>query len=193
MRDLRTPGQRRADALVEICRLATASTQLPDNGGDRPQIVVTVRLDTLRDHTGTATLDDNSPLTATTARRIACDAAILPAVLTGTGQILDLGRERRLITGPLRRAPILPDRGCAFPGRDRPPRWTNGHHIRHWADGGPTTLDNTVLVCRFHHRLLHHTNWQVRINPTDRHPDFIPPPHIDAHQTPQRNHYHQRE
>ncbi|HEV7963613.1 MAG TPA: DUF222 domain-containing protein [Actinoplanes sp.] len=119
--DTRTPGQRRADALVEICRLATACGDLPANGGDRPQVVVTVNLNTLRTQIGAATLDDGSPLSAAAARRLACDAAILPAVLGSTGQVLDVGRERRLFTGPLRRALILRDRGCAFPGCGRPP------------------------------------------------------------------------
>ncbi|NJC74343.1 DUF222 domain-containing protein, partial [Planosporangium thailandense] len=163
----RTPGQRRADALVDVCRLATATGALPDNGGDRPQLVVTVDHATLRTRLGVATLDDGSPLSATTARRLACDAGILPAVLATTGQVLDLGRERRLFTGPLRRALILRDHGCAFPGCDRPPRWTDGHHIIHWADGGTTSLDNGVLLCGHHHRLIHHSPWQVRLNPTD--------------------------
>jgi hypothetical protein len=62
-------------------------------------------------------------------------------VLSGPSQVLDLGRERRLITGPLRRALVLRDRGCAFPGCDRPPRWCDAHHITHWANGGPTNLN----------------------------------------------------
>jgi hypothetical protein len=191
--DLRTPGQRRADALVEICRLATACGDLPDNGGDRPQIVVTINLDTLRTQLGAATLDDGTPLSATTARRLACDAAILPAILAGTSQVLDVGRERRLFTGPLRRALVLRDQGCAFPGCDRPPRWCDGHHITHWTDGGPTRLTNAVLLCGHHHRLIHHNHWQIRINPTDGLPEFIPPTYIDPKQHPQRNHYHRRQ
>jgi hypothetical protein len=191
--DRRTPGQRRADALVEICRIAMACGKLPDNGGDRPQVVVTVNLDTLRSQLGAAMLDDATPLDATTARRLACDAALLPAVLGSAGQVLDLGRERRLFTGPIRRALVLRDRGCAFPGCDRPPRWTDGHHITHWADGGPTNLTNAVLLCGYHHRLIHHSDWQIRINPADGQPEFIPPAYIDPHQKPQRNRYHRRE
>ncbi|MCW2642543.1 MAG: hypothetical protein JWP76_4849, partial [Dactylosporangium sp.] len=191
--DLRTPGQRRADALVEVCRIAMARGDLPDNGGDRPQVVVTVDLDTLRTQLGAATLDDGSPLSGAAARRLACDAAILPAVLGGAGQVLDVGRERRLFTGPIRRALVLRDRGCAFPGCDRPPRWCDGHHITHWADGGPTNLTNAVLLCGHHHRLIHHSNWQIRQSPTDGLPDFIPPQYIDPQQRPQRNRYHRRE
>ncbi|NJC84299.1 DUF222 domain-containing protein [Planosporangium mesophilum] len=189
----RTPGQRRADALVEVCRIACASGGLPDNGGDRPQVVVTVDYDTLRDQAGAATLDDGQPLSAAAARRLACDAAILPAVLDGAGQVLDVGRQQRLFTGPLRRALVLRDKGCAFPGCDRPPRWCEGHHVIHWADGGPTNRDNAVLLCGHHHRLIHHSDWRVTINPTDGHPDFTPPTHIDPQQQPRRNRYHRRE
>jgi hypothetical protein len=191
--DARTAGERRLDALIDVCQLACATGQLPTNGGDRPHVVVTMDFDVLRAQLAAATLDDGSPLSPATARRMACDAAILPAVLAGPSQILDLGRERRLFTGPLRRALILRDGGCAFPGCDRPPRWCNGHHIVHWADGGPTTLTNAVLLCRRHHRLIHHSDWQVRINPTDGRPEFIPPHYIDPNRRPQRNPYHHRE
>jgi hypothetical protein len=191
--DLRTPGQRRADALVEVCRIASAGGELPDNGGDRPQVVVTIDWNTLRAQVGAATLDDGTPLSATTARRLACQAAILPAILDSAGQVLDLGQQRRLFTGPLRRALILRDRGCAFPGCDRPPRWCDGHHITHWADGGPTSLTNAALLCAHHHRLIHHSDWQVSINPRDGLPEFTPPTYIDPQQQPQRNNYHRRE
>jgi Domain of unknown function (DUF222)/HNH endonuclease len=191
--DPRTPGQRRADALVEVCRLATACGDLPDNGGDRPQVVVTVGIDTLRTQLGVATLDDGSPLSAAAARRLACDAAILPAVLGGAGQVLDVGRERRLFAGPQRRALIVRDRGCAFPGCDRPPRWCDGHHIVSWADGGRTDLGNAVLLCGHHHRLVHRSDWRVCINPADHLPEFIPPAYIDPERKPRRNRYHRRE
>jgi hypothetical protein len=191
--DLRTPGQRRADALIEVCRLAMTCGDLPDNGGDRPQLVVTVNIDTLRTQIGAATLDDGTPLSPAAARRLACDTALLPAILGSASQVLDVGQQRRLFTGPLRRALILRDRGCAFPGCDRPPRWCDGHHITHWADGGPTNLANAVLLCGHHHRLIHHSHWQIRQNPTDGHPDFIPPQYIDPQQQPQRNRYHRRE
>jgi len=87
-----------------------------------------------------AELDDGGHLSPATARRLACDAGILPAILGSRGQVLDLGRQRRLFTGPIRRALVLRDRGCAFPSCDRPARWCDGHHIRHWADGGTTEL-----------------------------------------------------
>ena len=192
--DDRTAGQRRADALVEVCRLALAGGDLPDNGGDRPQVVVTVPFDPLRQAFGTGVVDTGDRLSADTARRLACDARILPAVLDGAGQPLDLGRERRLFTGPLRRALVLRDRGCAFPGCDRPPRWCDGHHIIHWADGGPTSLANAVLLCGHHHRLIHnpHAGWNVHIA-ADAHPTFTPPAWLDPRQLPRRNAFHRRQ
>jgi hypothetical protein len=189
--DDRSPGQRRADALTEVCRLALHTTDLPDNGGDRPQIVVTVDLDSVNRQLRAGTLDTGETLTPEAVRRLACDAAILPAVLDGAGQVLDVGRQRRLFTGPLRRALVLRDRGCAFPGCDRPPRWADGHHIVHWSDGGETNLANAVLLCRYHHRVVHHGDWQVRLGP-DGLPEFLPPAWLDPAQHPRRNHYHPR-
>jgi hypothetical protein len=86
---------------------------------------------------------------------------------------LDVGRATRTIPPAIRRALILRDGGCAFPGCTRPPRWTDAHHIQHWADGGPTKLTNLVLLCGHHHDTIHHTPWTVRI--THGHPEFHPP------------------
>ncbi|MEU1241427.1 DUF222 domain-containing protein, partial [Micromonospora parva] len=189
--DQRTPGQRRHDALSDVCRLALRTGELPEHGGDPAQIVVTTSYDGLTGQLGGGTLDTGLRLTPEVVRRLACDAAILPAVLNGAGQPLDLGRQRRLISGPLRRALVLRDRGCAFPGCDRPPRWCDAHHIHHWADGGSTSLDNAVLLCGHHHRHLHHSDWAVRLA-GDGHPEFVPPPWLDPEQLPRRNHYHRR-
>ncbi|MET8278812.1 DUF222 domain-containing protein [Micromonospora sp. NPDC005174] len=189
--DDRSPGQRRADALGEICRLTLRTGHLPDNGGDRPQLVVTMSLDALVNGVGAGTLETGARLTPGAVRRLACDAAVLPAVLNGNSQILDVGRQRRLFTGPLRRALVLRDGGCAFPGCDRPPRWCDGHHVRHWADGGATTLGNGVLLCGHHHRVLHQDDWIVRIA-SDGQPEFLPPAWLDPARTPRRNLYHRR-
>ncbi|MGC4815804.1 DUF222 domain-containing protein, partial [Micromonospora sp. DT228] len=133
--DQRTPGQRRHDALADLCRLTLRTSDLPEHGGDPAQLVITTTFDALAGQLGAGTLDTGFHLTPGTVRRLACDATILPAVLNSTSQPLDVGRQRRLITGPLRRALVLRDRGCAFPGCDRPPRWCDAHHIHHWADG----------------------------------------------------------
>ncbi|MBM0234372.1 DUF222 domain-containing protein [Micromonospora sp. STR1_7] len=189
--DTRSAGQRRHDALGDVCRLALRAGELPENGGDPAQIVVTTSYDGLTRQLSAGALDIGLRLSPDTVRRLACDAAVLPAVLGGAGQVLDVGRQRRLITGPLRRALVLRDGGCAFPGCDRPPRWCAAHHVRHWADGGPTSLDNTVLLCGHHHRHVHQTDWVVRLG-DDGHPEFVPPAWLDPDQVPRRNHYHRR-
>jgi hypothetical protein len=189
--DDRSLSQRRADALVEVCGLALRTDQLPDHGGERPHLVVTVPFDPLRRQLGQGMLDTGEALSAAQVRRLACDAAIIPAVLGGDGQVLDLGKSRRLFTGAVRRALVLRDGGCAFPACDRPARWCDGHHILPASLGGPTSLDNGVLLCGFHHRLIHQGEWQVRLGP-DRLPEFLPPTYVDPERTPQRNTYHRR-
>lgn len=189
--DTRCAGQRRHDALADVCRLALRTDELPETGGDPAQLVVTASFDGLTRQLGAGALDVGLRLTPDTVRRLACDAAILPAVLGGAGQVLDVGRQRRLISGPLRRALVLRDGGCSFPGCDRPPRWCAAHHIRHWADGGPTSLDNAVLLCGHHHRHVHQSDWAVRLG-GDGHPEFVPPAWLDPEQLPRRNHYHRR-
>ncbi|MEU5914341.1 DUF222 domain-containing protein [Micromonospora sp. NPDC047527] len=189
--DTRSPGQRRHDALADLCRLTLRTGQLPEHGGEPAQLVVTTSFDGLTQQLNAGTLDTGLTLTPETVRRVACDAAILPTVLGSTGQVLDVGRQRRLITGPLRRALVLRDRGCAFPGCDRPPRWCDAHHIHHWANGGDTSLRNAVLLCAHHHRHIHYGDWAVQLA-GDGHPEFIPPAWLDPDQLPRRNQYHRR-
>jgi hypothetical protein len=139
---------------------------------------------------GRALLGDLGTISAAEARIHACDCKLIPAVLGSKSELLDLGRQHRLISTPLRRALYLRDRGCAFPGCRRPPRHCQGHHIRHWADGGPTELGNLVLMCAHHHRLLHRSGWQVRIA-ADGLPEFLPPVFLDKRRKPRRNNLHQ--
>jgi hypothetical protein len=191
--DGRSPEQRRADALVDVCRLALATTDLPENGGDRPQVVVNLDFDILKQELGAGTLDNGDRITPEAARRVACDAGLIPMVLNGHGVPLDVGRTRRLVTGGLRRALMARDRGCCFPGCDRDTRWTDAHHIVPWSHGGPTSLENTLLVCGFHHDQLHEPDgWTVFIDPDGR-PTFIPPTRVDPLQRPRRNRYHRRQ
>jgi Domain of unknown function (DUF222) len=189
--DKRTVTQRRADALREICQLALRTDTLPDHGGERPQLVVTVNFDTLKNQLGAGMLDTGEMLTAEQVRRLACDAAVIPAVLGGDGQVLDLGKSRRLFTGAVRRALVLRDGGCSFPSCPRPPRWCEGHHIVPAGEGGPTCVDNGCLLCGHHHRVVHHEGWEIRLGP-DRRPDFIPPSHVDLLRRPRRNTFHRR-
>jgi hypothetical protein len=192
--DDRTLEQRRADALGDICRLALRTGDLPADGGEPPQLAVTVSFDALTHTLRDAVTETGERLSADTARRLACDARVLPLVLGTVGQILDAGRSRRLATGPLRRALAVRDRGCAFPDCDRPPRWTDAHHVASWTDGGPTDLGNLVLLCRRHHTLVHdrQAGWLVRLA-DDGLPDFVPPPTLDIQQRPRRNLFHLRQ
>ncbi len=189
--DLRTPAARRADALVDVCRLALASGGLPDNGGQPPQLNVTVDFDALRRGVAIGQLDTGQRLSPATTRRLACAAQVLPVVLNGNGVPIDVGRSRRPYTGAARVAVLLRDGGCAFPGCDRPPRWTDIHHIVAWQHGGVTDRDNGVALCGHHHRLIHTSAWTVQLGP-DRRPEFIPPAYVDPSRTPRHNDYHPR-
>jgi Domain of unknown function (DUF222)/HNH endonuclease len=190
--DLRTPAARRADALVEVCRLALRSGDLPDAGGQAAQVVVTIDYDALRRDVAVGHLDTGQVLSPAATRRLACGAGILPVVLNGSGVPVDVGRSRRPYTGAARAAVLIRDRGCAFPGCDRPPRWCDVHHIVFWAHGGSTDRDNGVALCGHHHRVIHREAWRVRIG-SDGRPEFIPPRHVDPDQRPVRNVYHDRE
>ena len=103
-------------------------------------------------------------MTPEQARRWACDANIVPIVLGTKSEPIDIGESKRLADKRLRRALAIRDRGCAVPGCGRTPNQCHAHHIHHWADGGRTTLNNMVLVCQFHHRLIHHAGWQVHMD-----------------------------
>ncbi len=186
--DQRSPAERNGDALVELFHLAATTGDLPSEAGEKPHLLVTVPLRTLRDGVGRATLDGVGPIDAASARRIACDAKIIPAVLGSRSEPLDLGRATYTVPTALRRALILRDGGCAFPGCDRPHRWCHGHHIHHWADDGPTELDNMVLLCGRHHRLIHHSPWECAIE--NGHPEFCPPAFVDPTRTTRRNCLH---
>ncbi|NEE02198.1 HNH endonuclease signature motif containing protein [Phytoactinopolyspora halotolerans] len=133
-----------------------------------------------------AELTHGGPISSESLRRLACDADITTVLVDQHGVPLRVGRTERLVTPGIYTALIARDRGCAFPGCTRPPAWTQAHHIVHWADGGPTDLENLVLVCTHHHRVIHHGGWEVRLG-TDGHPEFLPPPWVDPDRTPRRN------
>ncbi|HSV68395.1 MAG TPA: DUF222 domain-containing protein [Mycobacteriales bacterium] len=191
VRDERTHGQRMADALVELSERALRMGDLPDNGGERPTLVVTMQYEKLVAATGVGLLDSGDILPASQVRRLACEAHIVPAVLGGESLVLDLGRGSRHYFGAPRRAIILRDRGCIFPGCDRPYQWCHCHHCVHWADGGKTDQNNGVLLCGHHHRVVHHDGWDVRIA-DDGLPEFLPPPEKDPERKPVRHHRHRK-
>ncbi len=135
----------------------------PDRGWGETHVTVTIDWETLRG-AGTATLGSGVPVTAETARRLACDATLIPAVLGGAGEPLDLGRAARLVSTAQRRALVLRDHGCRFPGCDRPLQWTDAHHLVPWANDDPTNLDNLVSLCRWHHSAVHEGGWTLHLD-----------------------------
>ena len=185
--DDRPAAQRQAEALADVCGYVldhAPSAVLPECGGQRPHVNVLVRLEDLENRARAACLDFGGTLSPESLRMLCCDAAVVPVVLNGKGQPLDVGRITRTIPDGLRRAVAARDRGCAHPGCGRPASWCEVHHIREWENGGPTRLDNLVMLCRVHHRQIHSTDWTVRIR--DGLPEFIPPLWIDPEQRPRR-------
>ncbi len=184
--DLRTAAQRDADALVDLASRALSQGELPTEGGERPQVVVTISLPVLQGRIGTASLALGGPINADIARRIACDAAIIPVVLGARGEPLDIGRASRTVPTAIRRAVIARDGGCAFPGCSIPARWCDIHHVIFWGDGGPTSVGNCVALCGRHHRLVHHSDWRIEM--ASGIPEFHPPPWLGG--PPRRNPLH---
>ncbi|MBO1754734.1 HNH endonuclease signature motif containing protein [Allobranchiibius sp. CTAmp26] len=191
-RDTRTPAKRRADALVRLVETSagvldgTAPRPVGDFGGTA-KILVTLDYQTLHEglrgkgvigqsssaETGLAPTylpgigrtTDGDHLDAGTLRRLACDADLIPAVLGGDSEPLDVGRAKRLFTGGLRTAVVHRDQGCTFPGCDRPPDWCDAHHVIPWWAGGKTTLTNAALLCARHHTIVHRDLLTATVTP----------------------------
>ena len=155
--DNRTPAQRRADAWVDIARSQLDGGRLPQVGGQKPHLMVTVDVTTLTRQPGSpaAELEWAGEVPAETARRLACDCTLTPVFRGAESHQVDAGRTSRVIPPSMRRALIARDKHCRFPGCDRPVAWTQGHHLKHWADGGPTLIFNLALLCGRHHHLTH--------------------------------------
>jgi hypothetical protein len=239
--DPRSGSQRRADALTELARRTLEGGRLPQTGGVRPQLLVTVDLDSLLGRPGAIGGDGGwtGPLDPEACRRLACDgavtrvmvsrhhggeqqpgtsdapaaqppglaeaatrpehhiaaggpagadletrlqaaAALLPPTLGGAPtQPLEVGRTSRVVQPAQRAALVVRDRGCVFPGCDRPQAWCEAHHLRHWLHGGPTDLANLALLCRAHHRVVHEGGWRLQRDPDGR--LTATPPHRRPH------------
>jgi hypothetical protein len=150
--DDRKLERRMADALVE---LAAAKTQT--------QINVTSSLDTLLALPGApaAEMDYSLPISSKSVERMACDCNVTRILLGSESQVIDVGRSKRVVSAPARKALVVRDRHCQWPGCDRPPKWTVAHHVVHWIHGGGTDLDNLILLCHRHHWLVHEGRWQL--------------------------------
>ena len=138
---------RRADALAEIAETYMNNDKSAGSTADRYQVVIHVTAETSH-------VEDGPHVTAETSRRIGCDSSIVSIREDKNGEPLSIGRRSRSIPPPMRRALGIRDSGCRFPGCTNT-RFVDGHHIKHWADGGETSLDNLVLLCRYHHHLVH--------------------------------------
>ncbi|MDX8029294.1 DUF222 domain-containing protein [Lentzea sp. BCCO 10_0856] len=186
--DLRSRAEREGDALAELVDLMLRADQLPDHGGEPVTLTVTMRYDDLAEQVGQATLDNGERVPADQVRQLACDAGIIPLVLGEKSQPMNIGRKTRTFPAGIRRILVARDRGCAFPGCGRPPKQCDSHHIHHWADGGETSVDNAVLLCRHHHTLIHQSEWDVTM--VHGMPTFYPPKWLDAQRKPRRNLLH---
>ena len=144
--------QLRADALVEMARRATAAADTQPSA--RPLLWLITGEENLRTGSGACELAGGGAISAAVAQRLACDCDIAEVVVDADGRI-NLGRTQRSAGATQRRLLWLRDRGCRFPGCDRPPGWTQAHHVWFWEDGGPTDLDNLCLLCSRHHHLCH--------------------------------------
>lgn len=178
--------------LVSACRLALASDELPATGGHRAQVMVTISYQDLKADIGNAGHAVFAhQMSARSIRKLACDADIIPMVLGGDGQLLDIGRAKRLFPPYMRRGLVARDKGCAFPDCTIPATWCEAHHIVPWATGGTTSLSDGVLVCSRHHHVIHEGEWTVEsINGI---PWFTPPRYLDPSRTARRNPYWQVE
>jgi hypothetical protein len=160
----RGPAQRRADALVDVCRRFLDHQQQRRGGRHRPHLNVITTLDDLQ-RQGPGRLVDGTIVDPATVGRLACDAGVHRVVTDGRSAILDYGTTTRTVPAPLFNALVIRDRHCRYPGCDRPPDWTEAHHIRWITHGGPTALHNLVLVCSRHHHLLHSPGWHAKLLP----------------------------
>jgi hypothetical protein len=161
--DRRSAAQRRADALTDIARQQLDGGRLPEVGGQKPHLMITVDMATLTKEPGSraAELEWAQPIPAETARRLACDCTITPVLRGAESHQVEAGRTSRVIPPSMRRALIARDKHCRFPGCDRPVSWTDGHHLKHWADGGPTLPVNLALLCARHHYATHELGYRL--------------------------------
>ncbi len=140
-------------------------SRLPQHGGDATTVMVTIPLEALQTGIGHGELLDGTALSPGEARRLACTAKILPAVLGGHSEVLDLGRADRLFRPAQRKAIRLRDRRCRAKDCDVRAEWTEVHHLHPWRDGGATDLANGISLCFYHHRRADHPHYEAVYSP----------------------------
>ena len=189
--DTRTQAQRMHDAFEEAGRRLLAAGELPEMAGLPSSLIVTIDLHDLESRIGSATTHHGGTLSVDEALRIAADGALIPAVLGGTGEIIDFGRGRRLASRGQRRALFARDRGCTFPGCPKPAAESEVHHGTEWVKGGRTDVGSLAIVCGYHNNEAPKQGWQTVM--VDGIPHWRPPSWRDPEQRPRRNYLHHPE
>ncbi|MBV9101695.1 MAG: DUF222 domain-containing protein [Candidatus Dormibacteraeota bacterium] len=185
--DDRSREQRYADALIELASHGLDAGHVPQRAGVRPHLQVTASLETIQGLRGAPAGDLQlaDPIPGESVARIACDASIRRIVIDAKSNVVDVGRAQRIPSGATRHALAARDGGCVWPGCDRPVSWTAAHHLRHWARGGATTLENLALICHRHHWMAHEGGWElvrsdageiIALPPPDRYASRARPP-----------------
>jgi hypothetical protein len=202
-RDPRSTDQLASDGFLDLLTIATSTSTSTSTGNgngtggtDRigtdprqliglrnPAVRVLVSAESLTARTGHGRIEGHpDPIAIETVERIACTNGTIPIHIDPHGQAIDVGREQRLFTRRQRIGLAARDGGCRWPNCERPPGWTEAHHINHWKrDHGDTSIDNGILLCRHHHLLLHDNHWEISHHNADYW--LIPPPDIDPDQT----------
>lgn len=190
----RIPAERRADAMVDICRWFLDNQDTSSGRRHRPHLNVVVDGESLTGdgHLTGRLAEQQIPLDSPTLARLLCDCTLHRVLRDAKGTIINYGRATRSIPAPLFNALVVRDRHCRFPNCDRPPTWCEGHHVHWYSDGGPTNLDNLVLLCSRHHHTLHRRGWHASLNPdgglrvkhSDGTVDTTYPPAPEAHRQP---------
>ena len=160
--------------------------KLPQAGGLPAVVTIETTLESLRTELGKAGLTCGGEISAGQARRLACNAHLIPIVMDGNSKILDIDQARRLHDRYQRHAIVKRDGGCCWKGCNKPPAWCEVHHPEPYAEGGPTTVNNGALFCFLHHHLLHDAGWYARMAP-DGIIEVIPPARVDSQRRPLRH------
>lgn len=172
--DGRTTEQVALDALVDIVAVAISADDGAIFGDRAPAVTLHVTHAELAEERGSARFEgQTASVSIDTAKRWVCAGGLLPVLFDGNAPI-DVGKELRLFTRRQRRALAARDGGCRFPGCERPPAWTEAHHLLEWSRGGRTEVSNGILLCRHHHLLVHNSGWRIRREAGAF--TFIPPP-----------------
>jgi hypothetical protein len=154
--DERTVSQRRHDAFEDLARSYLDGAATPEAGGERAHLNLVVDVEALEGIPGAIhETIDGQVIDMDTIRQLACDCTTTRVVWDPPSEILDVGRRTRRIPASMRRAVVIRDRGCVWKGCQRFQQWCDVHHLRSWIDGGETKVSNLVLLCRYHHSLVH--------------------------------------